>query len=75
VTKAPKPPPEVVEAATEAVADELAAEYPELEVTPHRPGRRLPAGAIHLPGAGPADREALLDRPAPDRRGDDDRGD
>ena len=72
----PTPPPEAIEAAELALADELRRLYPGHEVVVHKPGRRLPPGAVHLQAVDEADRETLLDRRPPvGPRGDDDPGD
>jgi hypothetical protein len=68
----PKPPPEAVEAALETLAEGLMRAHPEWEVSVHRPGEPLPPGAVVLPAACEDDVEAILGRPARDRRGDDD---
>jgi hypothetical protein len=66
----PSPPPEAVDAALETLAEELHGQYPQLEVQVLRPGQTLPAGAVRLPAMRPDDVEAILDRPARDRRRD-----
>jgi hypothetical protein len=71
----PEPPPEAVAAGLHALAEALGRRYPEVEFVVVEPGRRLPRGARVLPGAAPADREAVGDgreRRARGRRADDD---
>jgi hypothetical protein len=68
----PKPPLEAVEAALETLADELMRAHPEWIVHVHIPGRRRPAGAVTLPALLEDDVEAILGRPARERRRHDD---
>jgi hypothetical protein len=76
VSERPKPPPEAIEAAELALAEELRRLYPDHEVAVHKPGRQLPPGAVHLPAADEADREPPLERPCPvEPGGDGDPGD
>jgi hypothetical protein len=67
-----KPPREAVEAALETMAEELHRLYPHLDVQVHRPGQDAPPGALELPAVPPVDGEPILDRPARNRRRDDD---
>jgi hypothetical protein len=71
----PEPPPEVVRLAERVLVEVLAAKYPQYEVVVHDPDRPLPPGAVHLPAVDEADRKAIRDRRARDRRRDDDAGD
>jgi hypothetical protein len=63
-----KPPPETVEAALETLAEELMRAHPEWEVRIHEPGESLPPGSVVLPAAREDDVEAILGRPARNRR-------
>jgi hypothetical protein len=67
-----KPPRGAVEAALETMAEELHRLYPHLNVQVHRSGRYVPPGALELAAVPPVDGEPILDRPARDRRRDDD---
>jgi hypothetical protein len=67
-----KPPREAVEAALEALAEGLRRQYPHLDVQVHRSGQPMPPGAVQLPAMCPDDVEAILDRPAGNRRRDND---
>jgi hypothetical protein len=59
-----KPPPEAVQAALEAMAEELMRLHPEWEVRVHRPGEPLPPGAVTLPAASRDDVDAIRGHPA-----------
>jgi hypothetical protein len=73
VSGRPKPPPEAIEAALETLAEEFSREHPGVEARVHRPGRPLPPGAVQLPAVCEDDLpQPVLDRPARDRRRDDD---
>jgi hypothetical protein len=65
-------PKKLAAAMLETMADELRRLYPHLDVRVHRPGQKLPPGAVQLPAVDEVDLEAVRDRPARDRRLDDD---
>jgi hypothetical protein len=67
-----RPSEQVIQAALETMAEELHRLYPHLNVQVHRPGQDAPPGALQLAAVPPDDGEAILDRPARDRRRDDD---
>jgi hypothetical protein len=67
----PKPSPKAVEVALDVIAEELMRLHPDWGVCVVRPGQPPPAGAVTLLVLSEDDVEAVLDRPARDRRQDD----
>ena len=63
-----KPSKKVVQAALEAMAEELMRLHPEWEVRVQRPGEPLPPGAVTLLAASRDDVDAIRGRPARKRR-------
>jgi hypothetical protein len=72
VSGRPKPPAKAIKAALETLAEEFSREHPGVEARVYRPGQPLPPGAVQLLAVCEDDLEAVVDRPARDRRRDDD---